>query len=79
MKFSQTFFSTEKIIIPILFAIGIGGFVMLLTMVLNKEVDRRIVFALMSMGFVVGNIYKTQKLMDELERKDINKGGNLNV
>lgn len=63
MKFSEAFFSTEKMIYPCLFSFLFGAFILIIASIFNKQIGDVELMVFMIIGFVIGNHIKSNKLI----------------
>jgi len=78
MKFSEAFFSTEKIIYPFIFSICFGAFLLIIANIFNNEIADIELQIFMGIGFIIGNYIKSNKLIEEELEKERQKKMNKN-
>lgn len=80
MKLSEAFFSTDKIIYPIISSICFGAFLLIIASIFNNQIGDLELQIFMGIGFLVGNYVKSNKIVAEEAIKDrtkkikVNKG-----
>lgn len=67
MKFWEVFFSTDKIIYPLGTTIAFGVFIKILSLLTNTELKDEVIISFMFIGFILGNIVKTNKIIEQHE------------
>lgn len=70
MNFWEEFFSTEKIIYPIVSSIGFGLVIKLLFFICNLILDDNFLIAFMLIGFIFGNYIKLLKIRENKDKKE---------
>jgi hypothetical protein len=73
MKFSEAFFSTEKIIYPCLFSFFSGAFLLIIASIFNNQIEDVELMIFMGIGFIIGNYIKSNKLIDLEAQAEQNK------
>jgi hypothetical protein len=70
MKFSEAFFSTEKIIYPCVFSFLFGAFILIIASIFNKQIGDGELMIFMCIGFIIGNHLKSNKLIALAEKEE---------
>ncbi len=73
MKFSEAFFSTEKIIYPCVFSFCFGAFLIIIASIFNNEIADLELQIFMGIGFIIGNYIKSNKLIELAEAEEREK------
>lgn len=73
MKYLEAFFSTEKIIYPVLGALISGILLFTVAYLLNKGLEQWFLIAFMVFGFLLGNHFKITQLQSKQSEMKKNK------
>jgi len=69
MNFWEAFFSTDKIIYAIISSILFGIFTLIIVNIFDLQIEEIEIQIIMGIGFVLGNIIKTNKLINSEQDK----------
>ena len=64
MNFIEAFFSTEKLIYPIIGAILFSIVMLIISELLTITVTDKLLYLFIILGFLIGNLVKIQKIID---------------
>lgn len=69
MRFFEVFFSIDKIYIPALISFLMGGGLILASIFLKLKITDVDLIMILSVSFVIGNIIKTNIILEKEDRK----------